>query len=325
MAGGRVTPGRLLLLVLALNLLAAIAPFRLELPETVDNHLQERADGALLFSAPSIARTAAPPRWVADARASGEIAVSLHVTPTFSEQSGPARIVSFSHDYLSHNLVIGQDRSDLVIRLRRPGSGADGQPAFVVANVFAAGRSSDILVRVRDAQLQVEVDGRAAIETTLPERPLSTWSDSYRLALGNEVLGLRPWNGRIERAVVTTPAFREDLLAPGVLEKPAQWWQVPSRLRVAFGFAFPDDVLPTLLHFLAFMPVGYAALQLRAMRGKWVLVVLLVLPLAVGVEGAKILFEARHPTIWNMLANWAGGLAGAIALPRFLRLRGKRG
>ena len=324
MGHNRVKPKLLLLVALVLNLLAAAAPFRLELPEIVQNRVQEQSDGALVFDAPSIARTPAAPLWVEDAMASGELAIELRVTPASTDQSGPARIFSLSRDYLSHNLVIGQEGANLAIRLRRPGSSAAGQPAFWALDVFEAGHTSDIAVRIGPERLQVEVDGEIAIDKPLPYNALSGWDADYKLALGNEVVGLRPWNGTIERAVVTTPAHREGLLANGVLQKPAQWWQLPSRLRVAFGFAFPDDVLPTLLHVLAFMPIGYAALRLSRGPGNRALLVVLVLVLvlAIGVEGTKILFAGRHPTIWNMIANVTGGLAGALMLPGVLaRLR----
>ena len=289
----------------------------------VENRIEYDPGDALIFRDPSIARTKGAPVWLKNAIVSGKVSIDLRVTPDSSSQDGPARIFALSQDYLSHNLVIGQDQSDLVVRLRRPGSQSDGQPAFVVGKVFEAGITRDVLVRIEPTNLHVEIDGRPVIDSTLPEGALKSWDDGYRLALGNEVVGLRPWNGKIERAVVRTPAYSDDLLAAGRLQKPKQWWQIPGRLRVPFAFSFPEDVLPTLLHLFAFTPIGIAASRSPHARKSYPLIMVLILILAVGIEASKVLIAGRHPTVINMIANFSGGLLGAIALPYVLSWRAK--
>ncbi len=312
----------LLLLAIAINLIAATAPFRLDLPTVVQNRLEERQDGAFVFQEPSMARSSGSPDWVVDAKQTGRLTIDLKLTPATLNQGGPARILALSQGYLAHNLIVGQEQRDLVIRLRRNNAQLDGQPPFVAPEVFENGRSIELLVQLRPGRLQVEVDGKPAIDSPLPDNALSTWNDGYRLALGNEVVGLRGWDGAIERAVVLTPAYRDNLLAPGNLQIPEQWWQVPVRLRVASSDIRPEDVFAAFLHFLAFVPIGYALIGAIAQPGGrllWPMV--LIFALALGIEASKVLIEGRHPTALNLAANFLGGSAGALAALKLRRMR----
>lgn len=312
----------LLLLALAINLVAATAPFRLDPPRIAQNQIETRADGALVFHGSSMARTASPPGLLADAAATDMLSVDLSVTPASADQSGPARILAISQDYTSQNLMIGQEGDSLVIRLRRPGSGEDGEPAFAVPGTFQSGRASDISLRITPGNLRVDANGRTAIAQPLPERALQDWDSAFNLALGNEIIGRRAWSGVIDRAVIATPAHREDLLEPGRLDHPAQWWEVPHRLSILFETDLPLGAFVALLHFAAFAPIGYSLRRLNGSHRTWLWIALVLLLLAAGIEGAKILIEDRHPSILNLAANLAGGLAGAFAAPR-LRFLGR--
>ncbi len=271
-----------------------------------------------------MARSTDSPDWVKDAKRTGRLAIDLKLTPATLNQGGPARILALSHGYLAHNLIIGQEQRNLVIRLRRDDAQLDGQPSIVVSGVFEGGRSIELLVQLRPGRLQVDIDGAPAIDSPLPDNALSTWNDGYRLALGNEVVGLRGWNGTIERAVILTPAYRDNLLAPGNLQIPEQWWQIPVRLRVASSDIRPEDVFAALLHFLAFVPIGYAVIGTFAQPGGRLLwPMALIFALALGIEASKVLIEGRHPTALNLAANFLGGSAGAFAALRLRRLRRK--
>lgn len=315
-------PRLLLLIAIAINLVAATAPFRLDLPVLVQNRLQAADDGTLTFRPPSIARTAAAPVWLEDAVKAGEITLDLTVTPGATEQAGPARILAISKDYLSHNLMVGQDKSDLLIRLRRPGSAADGQPAFVIPQVFTAGRASELHIQIGSGRLYVEVNEKTALNRALPAHSLQEWDSGFTLALGNEVTGLRGWNGTISRAVIETPLHRDDLLTGGSLNMQQSWWQIPPRLRVPFEFAFPEDALAALLHLIAFVPIGFALFKFYGGRAAWPFWIIIVLAIAAGMEAAKILVEGRHPSALNLIANAGGGLIGAHFLPRWIGARG---
>jgi len=307
----RVNPKLLLLLALAINLVAATVPFTLDPPVLTQNRLEIGRDGALVLHDHSMARTMSPPAWLENAIRTDSLTIDLQVRPASSRQDGPARILTISQDYTSQNLMIGQEQSDLVIRLRRPGTDDDGEPAFVVPDVFESENLRDILLDVRPGSLQVQIDRKPMIARRLSKNALDSWDQHFNLALGNEVIGGRAWNGVIYRAVISTPEHREDLLAVGYLQAPREWWEVPYRLSALFAVDLPTDAYIAILHVIAFMPIGYAVV-LSISRGKaYPLLLVLILALAIGIEAAKIIIEDRHPTLLNVMANASGALVGA--------------
>jgi VanZ like family len=88
-----------------------------------------------------------------------EFTVSMAFATANLEQKGPARIISVSGDSLHRNLTIGQDRKDLVLRLRTPITGQNGADIKLsVPDVFTNTNSHRIIVTYAKAKLQVYVD-----------------------------------------------------------------------------------------------------------------------------------------------------------------------
>lgn len=319
------TARQLLWLAIAINLVVATAPFRFDPPRLAQNRLEQRQDGALVFHDPSMARTMSAPAWIGDAIRTGSLSIDLQVKPASLKHSGPARILTITQDYTSQNLMIGQEQSDLVIRIRRPGARDDGEPAFIVPGAFEAGNVYDIHLQVRPGHIQVQIDGEPAVDRQFAGNALAGWEEGSNLALGNEIIGRRAWTGVISRATISTPEYHEDLLAPGYLQAPAEWWEVPYRLGILFTLDMPFDAFIAMLHFMAFMPIGYAALLLTSQRKAtlWLLVIFLML--AVGIEASKILIADRHPTVLNVIANFLGALSGAFIASRLGFLGKKEG
>ena len=310
----------LLWLAIAFNAIVAIVPFRFDPPNLVQNRLESQQLGALVFHPPSMARTKSGPAWIDDARRTGTLTIRLRVIPAVAAQDGPARILTISENYRSSNLMIGQQGANLIVRLRRPGSEADGRPSFIVPDVFSANRARDVTVSIKPEWLSVQIDGETRLHRTLPVDALENWNSTYRLALGNEVIGRRGWDGVMQRAVVVTPRFRDDLLAPGRLEVPKRWWQIPDRLRQdPFYVQMPESGIVALLHLLAFVPIGYAAAGLTEKRGRYWWVALMVFVLGVAIETSKVMFAGRHILVLNIIANVAGGLLGMFLSTRLAR------
>lgn len=94
------------------------------------------------------------------ARDCSRIVVQSTVATVDPTQRGPARIISLSADAERRNLTIGQERDALIIRLRTPASGENGQkPELLVPGVFADGRRRDITVEYDAPMLRVTADG----------------------------------------------------------------------------------------------------------------------------------------------------------------------
>lgn len=113
-----------------------------------------------------------PGEWLVSATAFSEFAETARRFDAFTiratvatsdpKQRGPARIVSVSADAERRNITIGQERDALIIRLRTPAGGANGQkPETLIPGVFVDGRPRHISVQYDAPLLRVWIDGEA--------------------------------------------------------------------------------------------------------------------------------------------------------------------
>lgn len=88
--------------------------------------------------------------------------ISMLVASADQTQHGPARIFSIAADDNRRNFTIGQERDALIIRLRTPASGENGQkPEMLVPGVFVSSdwRSQHITIHYNAPLMTVSVDG----------------------------------------------------------------------------------------------------------------------------------------------------------------------
>jgi hypothetical protein len=88
--------------------------------------------------------------------------ISIGMASADQTQRGPERIVSISADADHHNITIGQERDALIIRLRTPASGENGQkPEVLIPGVFVSSdwRNQNITIRYNAPLMLVWVDG----------------------------------------------------------------------------------------------------------------------------------------------------------------------
>jgi VanZ like family/Concanavalin A-like lectin/glucanases superfamily len=81
------------------------------------------------------------------------------------EQSGPARIITYSQDAFKRNFTLGQIRDTLTFRLRTPASGSDGtNPALYSGPVLSRNRTS-LVAAVYDGRIsRLYVDGKSVAQ-----------------------------------------------------------------------------------------------------------------------------------------------------------------
>lgn len=92
----------------------------------------------------------------------GEFSLYLAVSSNDTNQSGPARIMSLSYGTINHNLVIGQEGTDLQLRLRTPITGSDAsQPRFRIPRIFENNYLCRLLVVFADKKLDFYVNNAA--------------------------------------------------------------------------------------------------------------------------------------------------------------------
>jgi len=164
-----------------------------------------------------VLRSVAPPaalgRRIA---AEGSFSVETWVAAARADQTGPARIVSYSADSLHRNFTIGQENAELVVRVRTSGGDANGRTGEMhVPDVFAPGRLRHIVVTYDAARRCAYVDG--ALRRCAPPigGTLAGWDLGYPLLIGNEATGDRPWLGRLAQVAI----FGRALTAVEVAER----------------------------------------------------------------------------------------------------------
>jgi hypothetical protein len=92
-------------------------------------------------------------------RKSSQFTLSMKVAAAQNWQHGPARIVSLSEDPYLRNFTIGQDKADLVFRLRTRLSGPNGSsPELIIPRVFADHKPHHILVVYDGRYFRLYVD-----------------------------------------------------------------------------------------------------------------------------------------------------------------------
>jgi VanZ family protein len=297
-------------------------PYDWEPAGYVENRAESLPQGGIRFPGPGIARTHAPPQWVAAAMRARELKVHLQVRSLAPEQTGPARIMTLSLDPGRRDFTIAQEKADLILRLRSPASDLNGTvddaPVASVPNVFRSMRWRNIELRVGPGQLELSVDGRLAARRPLPEDPFENWNPSYAFALGNELTYNRPWLGEIRRAVVRAGSTEVDYARSSKLETPESFWLLwtPPRL-IPLQYSSAGDLIRNII---LFIPLGVliAAWHGRRLGQPAWRAIFLLAAISASFETLQLFIPVRSPSIDDVIANTLGGSLGVL-LVRWLR------
>lgn len=151
-------------------------------------------------------------------RQTNELTVEAWVRPTIASQSGPARIATLSHDTSNRNFTLGHGGdpaelpneshlSSFIGRIRTEKKNRNGIPDLPSRNhSVAADLTHVVYTRSNDGWHRLHIDG---IERASEKRPgdYSSWSNDYRLGLGNEFTHDRPWHGEFFLVAVFSRAL----------------------------------------------------------------------------------------------------------------------
>jgi hypothetical protein len=122
------------------------------------------------------------------------------------EQSGPARIVSFSTDRANRNFTLGQDGKRLILWLRVSETGRNGNGHEVTLCDVPEGRPFHLAVTYQPNRLTCYLDGKKAYETEDVRGDFSTW-EPHHFILGDEFRDPRNWDGAIRALAVYSLAM----------------------------------------------------------------------------------------------------------------------
>jgi hypothetical protein len=305
---------------LALYAAVSLSPYDWQVKGWVDNAAERLPGGGLRFENPGIALTKAAPAWVASAMRDDRLEISLRVRSLAPEQFGPARILTLSADPFERNLMVGQDGSDLILRLRTAWTDANGtienQPVARMPGMFLEDDWVDLCILIEPGSLLIAVGDERLVSQALPPRPLETWNPSYRLALGNELTGDRPWLGEIGRAVVRAGDRTEDLAQASGLEFPRRFlitWQSPKLVPLR-DLNLEDAVKNVVLYVPLGCLLGFL-LGRSSRQGHWrgaLGALLLIAAVSASMEVLQVFLPQRWPSVDDVIFNTLGGGLGLV-------------
>jgi len=125
------------------------------------------------------------------------ITLEVRVATNSPEQTGPARIVSYSLTPGKRNFTLGQSEKKLIMRLRTTETNLNGMPHLEVDDVFGHSEPLHIVVAYDFSEQRIFVNGELRLQKKIPGGRFTNWNPSFYLVLGNEATGNRPWKGKI--------------------------------------------------------------------------------------------------------------------------------
>jgi hypothetical protein len=301
-------------------------PLRFEVPRLVEVGAAMQADGSLQFLDESSPATIGPPPWLSAALEQERLEVALRIRTSEPDQGGPARIFALSaapegdeRDVLEHNLMVGQEGSDLIVRVVRPGTDERGIPPLIAAGVFAEPAWRDVGLVLAD-EITLMVDGRVHGQEAEASGWSALWDDQHELSLGNTISGERPWAGTIARATVVVGTQTVDVLSSPELDIEGYSVRLPPRLRVVESRPPVQRMLVGPLHVLlgaflgATLVAGWPNRPLGTHLG-------LLVGLAAVANVGKVFVVGRHPSVATALLQAGGAGLGAAAMYHVVRRR----
>lgn len=336
--------------LLVVYAIAAFIPFEWDPPEYAANPVEKLGDGrGLRFTGIGVARTPRPPSWLDEVIDTGRFEARLTVTTADPDQPEMARILSLSPSHSRRNLTIGQDGSDLEVRVRMPDTDLDGLPSLRVEQVFARPGPVRISVVADGERLVVSVDGEPRASKPMPPAPLRDWDRRYRLSLGNEQdpsretlvadcrrVGLsctgvldaivasddHAWRGVVEQAEIRTATTTIDYTTPGTLTIPESRWEFRDDPHVNVR-RWRGTRRDNVVNLVGFVPLGFL-LGLGPPGSRWrrrlPLVVGFTLLVSVGIEIVQFFMPDRISSYTDVVVNLSGSLLGsAIAAAALAR------
>jgi len=192
------------------------------------------SDGALTVDGSTVISTSDPPSKVIDAaRASNAFTIEAWIEPANTSQTGPARILTLSSGPFARNFLLGQGvfggASDVFdVRFRSTGTDANGQPSLTSPEGSLETLASHVVFTRRPSgTTSIFVDGVEVARGTNPG-DLSNWDETFRLALGNELSGDRPWSGTFDLVALFGRALSSEEVVQNFAAGPAPTGQATS-------------------------------------------------------------------------------------------------
>lgn len=135
------------------------------------------------------------------ARKENQFAFELEFRADNPQAAGPARIISFSNGTGSRNWTLGQEKEQLILRLRTTNTGENGTSPEIKLGTITPGQPYHIIVSYQPGILVWSLNGEIS-QTAEITGDLTNWSYDNKLIFGDEWGGERKWTGNIRNVTL---------------------------------------------------------------------------------------------------------------------------
>ena len=134
-------------------------------------------------------------------QASNQLTLECLVTTDNLDQSGPARIISFSNDSTHRNFTLGQNGNRFAVRIRTPRTGPNAMGSEFSFSEIEAGKPTHVIVSYFDRHVYCYINGELVHVSNGIQGDFSNW-EPYPLLFGDEASGGRNWEGKLSRIAI---------------------------------------------------------------------------------------------------------------------------
>jgi VanZ family protein len=299
--------------------LAAFYPFQFALPEYANNGARWLQDGSLGFDSPGIATDADQQPLFANESPTAAVRVTIEARAAKTIQTGPARIVSFSNDPYFRNMMIAQDQSNLVVRIRRKDSNLNGIPEFTIPKVFTNPGWRHIEVHILPDAIEIRVDDQTVLTEKYEKQAFERWNLTYAWVFGNEGTGDRPWEGTIRAATLCFDSHCIEPLHPDKLKVAEGYWIGNWNTLINTRLLTSTTLIDVAINFLGFVPFGIIVTRRHRSTATLGKVLIAAATLSICMELGQIFFSGRFTSIIDVFFNTTGALLGFLIANRLYR------
>jgi VanZ family protein len=297
-------------------------PFKWQPPILVSNGAVSQPDGTIQLLKPGLAQTTTAQPWIERAIEQNSFSIDLRVRSRATGLIGLRQIMTVSRDPYFYNLTVGQLGPHLLVRLRTHTGPIHDVADHNIYEVFRNLGWRDITFSVRAGRMEVMVDGALTFSEEVPSAALRTWNRTYRVTLGNEANGRRPWLGEISRAMVRTDDMVVDYLSDGILELPVAYWSW-SMIEPLFPLITPRrssnsmpgiwaEIRDPLLNFLCFIPLGFMLSVICTHRNRHLIALSVCAGLSFSVEVLQLFLQNHYPSVRDWTMDVSGTVVGVL-------------
>ena len=130
-----------------------------------------------------------------------QLTLECLVTTENLDQSGPARIISFSNDATHRNFTFGQDGSSFAVRIRTPRTGTNALGGEFAFGKIEMGKPTHVIVSYFEGNVYCYINGELVHVSNGTQGDFSNW-ERYPLLFGDEASGGRNWEGKLSHVAI---------------------------------------------------------------------------------------------------------------------------